>query len=749
MKKKIAILGGGPAALATAFELTNFPGHQDYFDITVYQLGWRLGGKCATGRGVFNRIEEHGIHVFLGWYDNTFRMVRQAYAERNAAGKGDDAYFRDWKEGFLPGSSILLNYYDPGAAVWRYYPLIMPESPGKPGRGKARKIFDLWKGLIPATLEMVFGPARPRLKQEDFAVIETLPAPRAGEKYMDFQVIFYQQRNTWKAAPGQPQMIADCCAVANAFLHLDAKKDKAGHLHLKKQLDGLLQELKHWIQEAIMACPFLYVSLTTIEFMLGLVKGCWPLIDIWNRTIDLDKIEQLDFRRWIQEQGVSALTLHCPVMKFAYNGTFSYPGGNDNKGGALSARAAVLGILLQFVGCKGARHYFFKAGTAEVYIAPVYQALVDRGVKFSFFNQVEKITTDAQGRVSEIQIGKQVTLTNPPYQPLKFLEFDRKSNSRTLATWPAEPLYDQIDPAQAKKLQEDSIDLESHWSSWKPVGTRTLKVGDHFDDVVLGVSIAGLTEICADIIQQSKAWKSMMDNIQTVQTQSMQVWLGVDAEALGFSSEQWRLPVGQPVQTTTYAAPFTSLGDFSFVMEAEDWAGFMGYVMPKAVLYFTGVLAEVQLQGDTAFPPLMHQAVKYTGVQYLRSNLGYFLPKATTIWEPQGVDLGLLAGPVGLFIDQGYMLNLDMQYYRANINPSDRYVLAVPGSGRFRLSATESGIRNLYLAGDWTKSGYNFGCVEAAVVSGLLAAQAIMLEAKVPKKDIQAIKIDESLLKVN
>ena len=37
----------------------------------------------------------------------------------------------------------------------------------------------------------------------------------------------------------------------------------------------------------------------------------------------------------------------------------------------------------------------------------------------------------------------------------------------------------------------------------------------------------------------------------------------------------------------------------------------------------------------------------------------------------------------------------------------------------------ESGYDNLFLAGDWTDSGINAGCIEAAVLSGLQAANAV------------------------
>jgi len=67
----------------------------------------------------------------------------------------------------------------------------------------------------------------------------------------------------------------------------------------------------------------------------------------------------------------------------------------------------------------------------------------------------------------------------------------------------------------------------------------------------------------------------------------------------------------------------------------------------------------------------------------------------------------------------------EAQFFRANIDPSERYVLSVPGSSRYRLSPEQSGFGSLILTGDWTNNGINAGCIEAAVMSGLLAARAI------------------------
>jgi len=46
--------------MAAAFELSH-PRHGGKYAITIYQMGFRLGGKGASGRGPSDRIEEHGL----------------------------------------------------------------------------------------------------------------------------------------------------------------------------------------------------------------------------------------------------------------------------------------------------------------------------------------------------------------------------------------------------------------------------------------------------------------------------------------------------------------------------------------------------------------------------------------------------------------------------------------------------------------------------------------------------------------
>ena len=80
-RRRVAILGGGMAGVAAAWRLSE-PGWEERFEhITIYQRGARLGGKGASHRGANGRVEEHGLHIWLGYYDNAFRLLRECYQE--------------------------------------------------------------------------------------------------------------------------------------------------------------------------------------------------------------------------------------------------------------------------------------------------------------------------------------------------------------------------------------------------------------------------------------------------------------------------------------------------------------------------------------------------------------------------------------------------------------------------------------------------------------------------------------------
>ena len=133
--KKIAVLGGGISGLTTVAELTAEPDWQTKYDITVYQLGWRLGGKGASGRNrqQFDRIEEHGYHMWFGFYDNAFRLLRDIYTE-NA--RPLEMPLATWNQAFKP-----VNYWVTSEHVngeWVNWPLEFRANPLTPGENLPR-----------------------------------------------------------------------------------------------------------------------------------------------------------------------------------------------------------------------------------------------------------------------------------------------------------------------------------------------------------------------------------------------------------------------------------------------------------------------------------------------------------------------------------------------------------------------------------------------------------------------------------
>jgi hypothetical protein len=105
------------------------------------------------------------------------------------------------------------------------------------------------------------------------------------------------------------------------------------------------------------------------------------------------------------------------------------------------------------------------------------------------------------------------------------------------------------------------------------------------------------------------------------------------------------------------------------------------------------------------------------------------MPKATVrsvkgVGDAQGLNFELLAVADEDSVSTPYN-RAHQQFFRANIDPTERYVLSLPKSAKYRLKPSKSGYQHLYLAGDWTDNHYNFGSVESTMISGNLAASAI------------------------
>jgi uncharacterized protein with NAD-binding domain and iron-sulfur cluster len=139
-KRKIAILGGGMAGLPAAYELSRTAELRAAYQVTIYQLGWRLGGKCASGRDSLGRIQEHGLHFWFGCYENAFRFLREVYGVLDP---GRAEALQSLNDALKPQTFTTLGTTAPGEPA--YWPLTWPVLFGTPGEGR----------LLPSLLYLV------------------------------------------------------------------------------------------------------------------------------------------------------------------------------------------------------------------------------------------------------------------------------------------------------------------------------------------------------------------------------------------------------------------------------------------------------------------------------------------------------------------------------------------------------------------------------------------------------------------
>ena len=154
---RVLVLGGGLAGLTAAHRLTAH-GH-----VSVVQRGWRLGGKGASHRTAAGRIEEHGLHVWLGYYDNAFQLMREVYEHLDRSRTDPDCPVRTWNDGFLPADEVIV--FDRQAAGGRPGPRTsdaMRSSPGSRSRPTLDDLVRRGLGLLADLASSVgWRPRRP------------------------------------------------------------------------------------------------------------------------------------------------------------------------------------------------------------------------------------------------------------------------------------------------------------------------------------------------------------------------------------------------------------------------------------------------------------------------------------------------------------------------------------------------------------------------------------------------------------
>jgi uncharacterized protein with NAD-binding domain and iron-sulfur cluster len=672
------------AGITAAYALASTQQLRDAYDVTVYQLGWRLGGKGASGRNPdrFQSIEEHGLHVWLGFYDNAFRVMRNCYEELGES----------WTDYFEPCDNIVL--YEHYRGQWHAREYTPPANDREPGEGGRPDFSE----MVHTALEWLRTAWDELLESGDTPIgllEQTIEAwiPDPIEALWDRIVDEIEE-----------ELEPTVGGLLDTAVHL---AEAAGdYTEVCTILRVLRTALWTGIVEPNVDHPDIRLYFMLFDTMATMTCG---IIDDDLIERGLDAVDDEEFTEWLLRHGASDVTLGdparptegSPLLRGGYDLAFGYETGDLSRRN-IAAGVGIRGLLLLLFGYKGSMMFKMRAGMGDVVFAPFYRLLHDRyHVRFEFFHWVTKLELSAdKSQIETIELLEQAgTVGGGEYDPL--------IQVRGLDCWPSEPDWDQLQHGQ--QLKSDGVDLEREAS---PPHARnvTLSGGTDFDVVVLAIPVGALDDVCSDLKadQDNPRFRLMMENSHTVMTQAFQLWMTKPIDELGWVFHDNSI-------AGSYVEPIDTYCNMTHLLAKEGWAG--AAEQPQSLAYFCGVLED--RPGDTW--QSAQDRAKDNALRFLSGDFDQIWPQAVHPSSAPEIDWDLLVDNHG----RSGRARFDAQYWLANFQPTERYVLSTAGSIAYRLSADESGYANLFLAGDWTKNGIDAGCIEATVMSGLQAARAI------------------------
>jgi uncharacterized protein with NAD-binding domain and iron-sulfur cluster len=715
--RKVAILGGGAGAISTALYLTN-PENPQKFDVTIYQMGWRLGGQGASGRNMEKggRIEEHGLHLWGGFYENAFAMMRRVYQDAaRPAGSPlsvvfDTANPDSTIAAFKPFSDVIFGDYDQHWSLWK---IRFPENELLPG-DNGTSLPDM-RDLISEILTLLWQQIENALDgndplKPDSAVVRTI------RSFIDSMNPGSSSANI---VPGSGAMSAGsrsfasdlirdgfeaASSVWNMFHPQDPRHRAEAVPLLLKGFDMIAQ----WVwAELSAATPGSFRHLwQLVDLSLAAVRG---LIEENVPENGFEPLDVYDLREWLTKSGANPMSLDSVLVRGFYDYFFSLENGDPNKP-RLSAGSAILHMIRLVYTYRGSIFWKMQAGMGDTIFAPAYEALRKRGVKFKFFHRVMSLTLTPDGKsVASVQMSRQADLKPD------VAEYDPFVQVKDLACWPNQPNWDQLVNGDAMK--SNRVNMENPWGSWEGVGSVEIQQGTDFDLAVIAISKDALYHATPDLMKASPAWNDMVTGIATVDTIAAQLWFTEDSAALG-----WTDP---PAVLTGYQRPHSTWCEMSHLLPREDWPE----DGPKAIAYLCGPIWRPNDAQNPYFVPVDDEDYEEVNAnkgqvltrEWILAMMGKLYAKAALPVNPSGIDFKYLYYPKN---DRDDLGRLDWSYIRMNVTPQERYVLTLPGTHTVRMREGRTPFDNLYIAGDtvYTLLG---GCVEAAVMSGMLVSRTL------------------------
>jgi len=689
-------------AILAAFGLSDTAEQRARYDVTVYQMGWRAGGKCSTGRvAPTMRVEQNGTHYLFGCYDACFDTVRRSFDELAVRGILD---FGTYEEAFLPRNLLVFTQRFRGK--WYTWNVRFPANGTVPGTlDGALPFHDYVSMAIGWILELSFG----------FRALDKLGAKAPFEAGFE--------KPEWLHRLLLPiETIADESARALFDLLANALSDLESGSATQARRDAALSVVSALLKRLRTLFYRLFArridaDLAFNRFFMQLDFACTNVIGIIDDQVArpgrLGQLDRIEYREWLRRHGARETTIYAPFLNTWYDAVAAYVEGDPERPN-LSAAVTLNALLRAVLTYKGALAYQMSSEIGDSFVAPIFQAVRERGVKFQFFQRVHDVVPDEHGRIVRLDMEQQVALKGgdpASYDPFVVV--------RGRKAWPDEPRWEQLDLPPDRRPS----DLESFYTQWK--GTRyTLTAETDFDVVVLALPVGVLATHCSRILAQQPSWRDMVGALRAVETQSLRLWFQPDLAGLGWPYE--------PPIVSGFAKPFSTWEDDSHLSMREDWPP--GRAPGALASVFGALVAKWPPPGpyDASYPVRQRDAMIGNARRWLDTSAGDLWPGVQSPTNPHGLDFDAL---VDLENRKGEA-RLAFQSFRANAGPIEAYTMATAGTLRYRLHSDESGYENLYLAGDWIRNGVIIGSVEGAVVSGLQASRAISgYPARIPNEE--------------
>lgn len=681
MARRIAVVGGGPAALATAYELSA-PALNGEFEIDVYTLGWRLGGKCASSRNLAKRgrNEEHGLHILGGFYHNVFQQLEPLYKEWNAI---PGQITIPWAKALKPHDSFTL--LQPKGANWNAARVRLPRNGLKPGHNPD-----------PLTMKTIMA-----------RILDWIGASL-------FNLSGRGSTTDWINLVGDEAagVAPSAAAIAEAKLNLDQMLSPMALSMMAADFQRLALEARELVTEGSPQHTEVMTRLSELQALLqsGRFKSGVRNLDLFGAlefftvlglgiardnllTRGFDAINNEEASDWLARHGASPNAIACPLFQAGYHYAFAYTDGIE-KGKGIAAGAGIRGILKMVFTYHGAVFFHMNGGMGEIFVTPYYDVLKKRGVRFHFFHRLEDIELDQAGTVSKLQFAIQAKCEagSASYDPVVDYQCADGSKRRV---WPEGPLTSQL--TAESKTAISKKDLEAWFDGKGLAEPRTLERGKDFEIVVLATNVSTLRYTARRLADKLPRWKTMLEKAADTPTIAAQIWRSdhtVDYRG-------WI----QDKLFTAYELPHSTWAEMNFQLayEQPDAAG----KKPNSVSYLCGPVPRPPNPADPNLPAAEARRAFDLTRKWLADHAGRAFP--------------------GIIHNGKYDPAKEFEeiFARINSDPVSLYVTTPPGSVDARLRPKGSGVPGLFLAGDWTRNNFDLGAVEVAVQSARLCAKEI------------------------